>query len=210
MSRKIVTPFKILAMALVLIWPAAAKADEITENFDELTPTLNATNVGAFTVTSGSVDVVGGGLFGSLCVAPESGNCVDLNGTTGTAGQISSADLTLTPGTYTLTFDLIGDQRGSPASATVTLGSLYDQTFLLASDDVTTGIVSTTITVGTTTVAPLIFTSNQNSNVGLLLDNVSLAPVSVPEPATLSLLGVGLASLVVVRRRTAKQHHSRC
>lgn len=203
MSRKVTTILAIFAGALVLIWPAASKADSITENFDELTPALNATDVGAFTVTSGSVDVVGGGLFGSLCVAPESGNCVDLNGSTSTAGQISTADLTLAPGTYTLTFDLIGDQRGSPASATVTLGSLYDQTFVLASDDVTSGIVSTTINVGTTTVAPLIFSSNQNSNVGLLLDNVSLIPVSVPEPATLSLLGIGLASLFFIRRRAA-------
>lgn len=208
MSRKVCTFLKILA--LVLIWAAVSRADGITENFDSLTAALNATNLGAFTVTSGSVDVVGGGLFGYLCVTPESGNCVDLNGSTGTAGQISSADLVLTPGTYSLTFDLIGTQRGSTASATVTLGSLYGQTFLLTSGDVTSGIVNITIDVGTTTVAPLVFTSNVNSNAGLLLDNVSLVPVSTPEPATLSLLGIGLAGLVFGHRRVAKQPDSRC
>jgi hypothetical protein len=212
MSRQAFMFLKLLAVALVLIWPTVSKADGITENFDELTPALNATNIGAFTVTSGSVDVVGGGLYGYLCVAPESGNCVDLNGSTGTAGQISSASLTLDPGTYTLSFDLIGDQRGSPASATVTLGSLYDQTFVLASGDVTSGIVNTTINVGTTTVVPLIFTSNINSNVGLLLDNVSLVstPVSTPEPGTLVMLGIGLAGLMFVRRRAVRQAHSGC
>jgi hypothetical protein len=193
---------RVLAAVLVLIWPAVSKADGITENFDSLTPALNATNLGAFTVTSGSVDVVGGGLYGSLCVAPESGNCVDLNGSTGTAGQISSASLTLTPGIYTLSFDLIGSQRGSATSTTVTLGSLYNQTFLLSSGDVTSGIVNATINVGTTTVTPLIFTSNTSSNVGALLDNVSL--VSTPEPATLALLGIGLAGLMFRRRRATK------
>lgn len=200
MSRQVSKFFKVLAVALLLIWPAVSKADTINENFDELPTSLNATNVGAFTVTSGSVDVVGGALFGYLCVAPESGNCVDLDGSTNQAGQISSANLTLTPGTYILSFDLIGSQRGVNTSTTVTLGSLYNQTFLLSSGDVTSGIVNDTIDVGTTTVAPLIFTSNTPGNIGALLDNVTL--VSTPEPATLPLLGIGLAGWMFCRRAT--------
>ena len=103
----------VAAVALLLIAPAACKADGISENFNELTPALNATNIGSFfTVTGGTVDIVGGALFGSLCVAPESGNCLDMDGSTGTAGQISSAMMSLAPGTYKLSFDLIGSQRG--------------------------------------------------------------------------------------------------
>jgi hypothetical protein len=199
MSRRVSKFFKVLAVALLLIWPAVSKADTINENFNELPTSLNATNLGAFTVTSGTVDVVGGAFFGSLCAAPESGNCVDLDGSNGQAGQISSANLTLTPGTYILSFDLIGSQRGVNTSTTVTLGTLYDQTFLLSSSDITSGIVDATINVGTTTVAPLIFTSNTPGNAGALLDNVSLVS-SVPEPATLSFLGIGLAALMFCRR----------
>jgi hypothetical protein len=195
---------QLAAVCLLLISPAISKADSISENFNALPTMLNATNIGAFTVTGGSVDVVGGALFGFLCVAPTSGNCVDLDGSTGAAGQISSANLTLTPGVYNLSFDLIGSQRGNTTSTTVTLGSFFNQTFTLSSGDVTDGIVNTTFSVGTTTIVPLVFTSNTPGNIGAILDNVSLTPeaVATPEPATLSLLGLGLFGLIVGRRRT--------
>jgi hypothetical protein len=188
----------LLALCTFLLLPVVSRADILSENFNELTPALNSTSVGAFTVTAGSVDVVGGALYGSLCVAPESGNCVDLDGTTNAAGAISSNTLTLAPGTYTLSFDLIGSQRGATDSTTVTLGSLYDQTFVLTSGDDTTGIVSDTFTVTSTTDAQLIFTSNTPGNAGSLLDNVDL--VATPEPATLSLMAVGLLGLLALRR----------
>ena len=54
------------------------------ENFDELTTGLGVTSAGAFN-TGGftNVDILGAGNFGFECLAPESGNCVDLNGTGG-------------------------------------------------------------------------------------------------------------------------------
>ena len=56
----------------------------LTENFDELTPALSLTSAGVFTAIGGTnIDVVGGGLFGGLCGAPESGNCVDMGGSGG-------------------------------------------------------------------------------------------------------------------------------
>ncbi len=198
----------VAAVAVLLIAPAVCKADGISENFNAVTPALNATNIGSFfTVTSGTVDIVGGALFGSLCVAPESGNCLDMDGSTGTAGQISSAMMSLAPGTYKLSFDLIGSQRGVETLTTVALGSLFDETFDLASSDVTGGVVNDTILVTSPTTAALVFTSQTPGNIGALLDNVSFAPASVatPEPATLSLLGIGLVGLIARRRRaTAK------
>jgi len=67
----------ISAVALLLIAPTSCKANGISENFNAVTPALNASNIGTFfTVTGGAVDIVGDGLFGSLCVAPTSGNCL--------------------------------------------------------------------------------------------------------------------------------------
>jgi hypothetical protein len=194
----------VAAVVLLLMAPAACKADGISENFNAVTPALNATNIGSFfTVTGGTVDIVGGALFGNLCVAPTSGNCLDMDGSTGQAGQISSAMMSLAPGTYTLSFDLIGSQRGLTTSTTVMLGSLFNQTFTLGSSDVSSGIVNDTIIVGAPTTAALVFTSNTPGNIGALLDNVNFAAASVatPEPATLSLLGIGFVGLIARRRR---------
>jgi hypothetical protein len=178
----------------------------LSENFDELTPMLSATSVGAFhTINGTNVDIVGPGLFGSLCASPESGNGVDMNGTGGNPqGQLqSNASFTLIPGTrYLLSFDLIGSQRGVTASTTVSFGP-YDQTFTLASGDNSSGIVSNAvITVASTTVAFLTFASNTPGEEGNLLDNVSISTsaTAVPEPSDLTLLGSACAGLGFVRR----------
>jgi hypothetical protein len=167
-----------------------------SENFDSSTPALGVTTAGQFQTFGGTnVDIVGGALFGSLCAAPESGNCVDMNGTSGNSLGELTTNLSLAAGTYFLSFDLIGSQRGVPTSTTVDFGP-YSQTFLLASGDNSSGIIvneMVTITAGT----QLEFVSNavNGGNVfeGALLDDVviSTSPV-VPEPATISLLATGL------------------
>ena len=49
----------VAAVALLLIAPSACKADGISENFNAVTPALNASNIGSFfTVTGGAVDIV--------------------------------------------------------------------------------------------------------------------------------------------------------
>ena len=174
----------------------------MSEDFDGLTQQLAATSAGAFTTINGTnVDIVGSS-FG-LCKAPESGNCIDMNGTGGDPqGQLQS-NLLFAPGSYLLSFDLIGDQRGSTASVTVTLGS-YDHTFTLSSGDVSGGIVlNAPVTVATP--GHLLFASGVPGNIGLLLDNVVVGTASTsatPEPASLILIGAALlAGGVTLRRR---------
>jgi hypothetical protein len=182
----------------------AAKASVVlSEDFNELTPTLAATSVGAFhTINGTNVDIVGGSLDGFLCVAPESGNCIDMNGTGGNPqGQLQS-NMLFGSGTYLLSFDLIGSQRGSTDSVTVTFGN-YSHMFTLASSDTSTGIVTNQL-VTLTSSGNLLFASDVPGDIGLLLDNVVVSTATtVPEPssfvplASALLVGVGL----LVRRR---------
>ena len=196
------------ALGLCVSMPGATI---LNENFDALTPQLAVTSAGAFSTINGTnVDIVGGGLFGSLCAAPESGNCVDLDGSNGSSQGVlqTKVPITLTPGTnYFLSFDLIGSGRGVTTSSTVTFGP-YSHTFDLASNDVTSGIITNQlVTVSTPTTANLTFASNTPGNIGALLDNVLIttSPVTsgVPEPGTIVLLASALLSLGLVRRVTA-------
>jgi hypothetical protein len=195
----------LMAVALCGLAASAYSSVILSENFNELTPTAAATSVGAFhTINGTNVDIVGGAFFGSLCVAPESGNCIDMNGSGGNPqGQLQS-NMLFSPGSYLLSFDLIGSSRGNTASVTVTLGN-YNQTFTLASNNYTGGIV-TDQPVTLASPDHLLFASDIPGDVGLLLDNVVVA-TAVPEPA--SLLPLGLAflagSLMLVRRRVGKQ-----
>jgi hypothetical protein len=185
--------------------PGALHASIVfSENFDGLTQKLNVTSVGGFTAINGTnVDVVGVGFYG-LCNGPESGNCIDLEGTGGNPqGQLQS-NMIFGPGTYVLSFDLIGEQRGfDSSSVTVILGN-YDQTFTLTSYDFTNGIV-TNVPVTVATPSQLSFISNGSGDAGILLDNVQVSGAlsGIPEPSSQMMMGATLigASAWAVRRR---------
>jgi len=189
-----------LLLVSALSFASSASATVIfSDGLPTLGDTYNALTAGNFTVLSGNVDILqGGGPYGSLCAG--SSPCLDLNGDR--AGSITSGNLSLAAGTYTLTFTLNNAQRHVVGSTTVTLGSLFNQTYT----DPAPGTVSQTITVLSATNVPLIFTSNVGDVAGDILSAVSLATYSsplinpVPEVSSIFLMSVPLLAFVAYRR----------
>ena len=190
---------------LLGIAPMAHATIIVTEDFSTVLP--GTYNLGqavgtAFTVTAGSVDVVGGAFFGGLCVGGETAPCVDLSGNN--AGTIATSSLALGPGNYLLSFVLNGSQRGVDASTTVSLGALFSQTYITPSATAN-NVINQAITVASGTTAVLSFASNTAGNIGSLLDNVSLTTTAsaVPEPSSLLLcLGALPLAWKLSRRRS--------
>lgn len=194
-----------------------------SENFDELTPALGVTSAGGFSTINGTnIDILGGALYGYECLAPASGNCVDLGGSGGSAlGDLVSTLISIpSAGTYYLSFDLIGNSiNANNTSATVTLGPsttpgtspvtpfLYQQSFTLTPQDTVDGIVSgaviTVTTPGTYSLEFLNTTAGNDINDGPILDNVVLANAT-PEPVTGLLLGSALLAASLIRKRAVR------
>jgi hypothetical protein len=197
-----------VAVLAVLMTPGPLHAATIFfENFEGTTPALSVTTAGQFSTTGGTnVDIVGSN-FG-LCNGPESGNCVDMDGTTpgNPVGQLQlTSPLNLAAGTYFLSFDLIGSQRNTTSSVTVDFGP-FSHTYVLTANDFTDGVVSNLAVAIAGGATQLMFISNDpaGSEEGALLDNVAISTSPVPEPASLALLTTGLLGCAgAIRRRFA-------
>ncbi len=193
---------------LLLAWSVNGHTVPVfSDNFDAEPLGLNSVP-SQWTVSNGTVDIIGPGLFDLL---PGNGNYIDLDGSTGNAGVLTSLPLTLNPGVNsTLLFDLAGSQRGD--TNTVRAGMDFNaDSFFDVFVDITLpsgapfAQFSIPFTVAAlTNNASIVFDHQGGDNLGLLLDDVILdaAAIGVPEPGVLGLIGAGLlAGGFAARRR---------
>lgn len=168
---------------------------------------LNYNSFANWTVSEGYVDVVADGAYGIGC-AGGSGKCVDLDGSRGNAGTLTSTALSLGPGDYLLSFDISGNQRGGAAdSLAVSLGGFFSDTFNL-SPSAPWMTVTHAFSVAALEMNSFIFNHAGGDNIGIMLDNVTLEsvddPTAVSEPATWVFFGLGLAGLGYLRRQSPR------
>ena len=221
----------VLAAAAVVIVPAAVQAQSFQENFDSLgtpgTSTLNFNSFPSFTAT-GNVDLVQSGDYGITC-AGGSGKCIDLDGTTGPGGLISSAIAYTAGQTFTISFAVSGNQRaagqtddfsfsadfgqaltfdGTCSSNVGCFPGTYTQTgtgtfsYLFGGAD-PFQTFTFTLTPHASGMLTLNFGTTSADNIGPILDNVSVQ--GVPEPATWGLVILGFGAVGgSMRRRSAK------
>lgn len=206
----LVTTLRQLALAATLAAACAAPAAAAPVFFDDFSADALALNANPlqWTVSDGTVDVVGTGFFANLCAGgPSPSRCVDLDGSSGNAGIMTSNAFNLSAGTYALSFWLAGNQRNGSddtVDVSVTLPTLVSQQYQLASNAVWTQYTLNFVYGGVLAPFSIVFNHAGGDNIGIVLDNVSLEAVTtaVPEPGAMLLLGAAaLGTARRVRRR---------
>ncbi len=165
----------------------SATVTSLSDNFDSETQALNYGAFANWNVSNGTVDVIGTPGRFPLC---DSANCVDLDGSTSNAGDLTTKD-TFAAGTYELSFRLAGNQRRSSLNdgVDISFGGLI-ATLTKAHND---PFQLYTYIVTLASADYLSFSHAGGDNIGLLLDDVNVT--AVPLPAALPLYGAGLAAM---------------
>jgi hypothetical protein len=186
-----------LGVAVLSQFAAPAHAvNLIDENFgtSALDDEFNiSTSVGAFTVTSGNIDLIGAG--GGYDFYTGKGKYIDLNGNT--AGAISSSSFTLAaPGT--LSFDYGANGAGDfdvffGDALLVSLSAVQSSTF-------------TNYSTAVSGAGAVKFVSKTPGAGGAIIDNVVLTgSAAVPEPSDFMGTVFALGSVVALKRKFGKK-----
>lgn len=222
-SRPLFRPVQILALALFLYVPSVVKADEVVLiDFDSPLPLELAQSQGVSLFTllinaNGSVQ----GLFGGVVLLPTPAAVSPpqaafaaqvnplFNGVNGIVAQFvftTSEGVLVPAGTQQVSFDVVGSQ----GTWTVLFFDTTNQLFF----DIQSGLIATI--TGNTDQAVVFSTSAgiggfvfipSGLNVLEGIDNLQFEATSVPEPASLLLLTIGVGGLLA--RKRYKRFHSR-
>ncbi len=229
---RIISAFAVAA-ATLFISSAASATTLYSSNFDAENggnSALNYTGFSGLTVTTGTVDIVKSGDYGIIC-AGGSGSCVDLDGSTNQAGQITSGSYAFNTGdSVTFSFDLSGNQRigGSDyfhagfVFGANTLMTSYNLGGAWGPANVFNNIATTAVTTynaisgnsfanysinfvaGQAGTVAFLLGGGSGNNIGPVADNLNLSSTGgVPEPATwaMMIIGFGAAGSMIRRRR---------
>lgn len=191
---------------LVLGLLAAANANAaviFSDNFDSNALALNGIPNG-WTVDNGTVDIIGKkNNVVSFDFIPGNGAYIDLDGSSSDAGKLYK-NFNFNAGlTYTVSFDLAGNHRGSSDTVQVNFGSAQ-QSYTLAS---ATGFTNYSLSFTAANTGPYqlsfenIYKNTRGDNIGLLLDNVKIS--AVPLPAASWLFLTSLFGFLGLRRKAA-------
>lgn len=208
---------QLLATALLVgstLAPAQATV-LFSDNFDadHGSSALNFNSLLNWTSSNGTIDYIRSGGYGISCVGG-SGGCLDLDGSTGNAGRITSTQVFSLDDElqYYIDLALSGNQRGGSAD-TVLFGIRNVDTAAELSTVVgplAANAPFSTISWGFSGLSgnwQLFVEGLGNDNVGAILDNYSLRhddAIAVPLPGSLSLLGLGLALVAFASTRQRK------
>ena len=194
--------FAIIVISLMLVSGNSFASVIFQDNFNLEHGGTGILNYNSFTnwgVTNGTVDLIGTNFYDLF---PGNGLYVDLDGSTGNAGVMTTKNtITLAPGSYVLSFYLGGNHRTNTPDSVVVKSNIgsYSETFTIGRNDPLTKFAKT-FNITSAINANLSFENLGGDNMGAILDKVELA-TATPEPASMSLLVLGLAGLLKVRKK---------